>query len=241
MESRATPELDFALLLARREMVGIGSNLLRFTAQEIRDLALLQGMRQLNEAEATQLALSFEGWITGILLGAHLGGIDFLPQWGHGNDNQGFLVDRHHLFSYVVNEVFERNPEVYSFLKEASVLQEMTPFLCAQLLGIQDAARHLHYLEQNGLFVTRRGEEEQATYTCHPVLRELLHNDLRQQMPERFVALHQRAAQLLSADKNYEKAVYHAFEAKAYDLVSQLIIDCYDQMLKQGHAGTLAR
>jgi LuxR family transcriptional regulator, maltose regulon positive regulatory protein len=241
IESRATPELDFALLLAHREMVGIGSNLLRFTAQEIRDLALLQGVTEFNEAQATQLALSFEGWITGILLGAHLGGIEFLPQWSHENEKQGSLVDRHHLFSYVVSEVFERNPELYSFLKEASVLQEMTPSLCAKLLGIQDAARHLHYLEQNGLFVTRRGEEEYAAYTCHPVLRELLYNDLRQQMPERFIALHQRAAQLLSADKNYEKAVYHAFEAKAYDLVSSLIIECYDQMLKQGHAGTLAR
>jgi len=241
IESRATPELDFALLLAHREMIGIGSNLLRFTAQEIRDFALLQGMTAFNEAEATQLALSFEGWITGILLGAHLGGVEFLPQWSHENEKQEFLVDRHHLFSYVVNEVFERNPELYSFLKEASVLQEMTSSLCTKLLGIQDAARHLHYLEQNGLFVTRRGEDENATYTCHPVLRELLYNDLREQLPDRFIALHQHAAQLLSADKLYEKAVYHAFEAKANELVSQLIIECHEQMLKQGHAGTVAR
>ncbi len=241
IESRATLELDFALLLAHREMVGIGSHLLRFTAQEIRDLALLQGMTEFSEAQATQLALSFEGWITGILLGAHLGDIEFLPQWSHEHEKQGILVNRHRLFSYVVNEVFERDPELYSFLKEASVLQEMTPSLCTKLLGIQDAARHLHYLEQNGLFVTRRGEEEQATYTCHPVLRELLYNDLFQQMPARFLALHHRAAQVLSADKEYEKAVYHAFEAKAWDLVSQLILECYDQMLKQGHAATLAR
>jgi LuxR family transcriptional regulator, maltose regulon positive regulatory protein len=241
IESRATPGLDFALLLAHREMVGIGSDLLRFTAQEIRDLALLQGMTEFNEAEATQLALSFEGWITGILLGAHLRGIEFLPQWSHEHEKQSSLVDRHHLFSYVVNEVFERNPELYSFLKEASVLQEMTPSLCTKLLGIQDAARHLHYLEQNGLFVTRRGEGKHAIYICHSVLRELLYNDLFQQMPARFIALHQRAAHLLSADKNYEKAVYHAFEAKAWDLVSHLILECHDQMLKQGHAATLTR
>lgn len=241
IESRATPGLDFALLLAHREMVGIGSDLLRFTAQEIRDLALLQGMTEFNEAEATQLALSFEGWITGILLGARLRGIEFLPQWSHEHEKQSSLVDRHHLFSYVVNEVFERNPELYSFLKEASVLQEMTPSLCTKLLGIQDAAGHLHYLEQNGLFVTRRGEGEHAIYICHSVLRELLYNDLFQQMPARFIALHQRAAHILSADKNYEKAVYHAFEAKAWDLVSHLIIECHDQMLKQGHAATLTR
>ena len=125
-------------------------------------------MTEFSEAQATQLALSFEGWITGILLGAHLGDIEFLLQWSHEHEKQGILVDRHHLFSYVVNEVFKRDPELYSFLKKASVLQEMTSSLCTKLLGIQDAARHLHYLEQNGLFVTRRGEEEQATYTLPP-------------------------------------------------------------------------
>ena len=238
IESRATPDLDFASLLAHREMVGIGSNLLRFAAHEIRALAQLQGMTTLSEAEATQLALSFEGWITGILLGTHLGGVAFLPQW---SENQGLLVDRHHLFSYVVNEVFKRNPEVYSFLKEASVLQEMTSSLCTELLGIEDAAPLLHYLEQNGLFVTRRGEGEQAVYTCHTVLRELLYDDLHRQSPERFIVLHRRASELLSSGSDYEKAVYHALEADADDVAARLIIDSYEQMLTQGHVDTLAR
>ena len=213
-------------------------HLLRFSAREISELAHLQKIT-LSEKEAAQLVLTFEGWITGILLGTRLGGMHFLLQ---GADNgQGLQMDRQHLFSYMVHEVFERDPDMYVFLKEASVLQEMTPALCGELLGRSDAAEYFNALEQNGLFVTRRGEGKKATYLCHPVLRELLYDDLRRQLPERFVQLHRRAAELMRANHDYEKAVYHAFEASANDIAAHLIMDSHKQMLTQGNADTLAR
>jgi ATP/maltotriose-dependent transcriptional regulator MalT/DNA-binding SARP family transcriptional activator len=243
IESRATPDLEFASLIANREMIGIGKAMLQFTAIEIRNLSQLQGGTQLSEEEAEQLTASFEGWIMGILLGTHLSGVPFAPQWSHyshsSDEIQEAPVDRHYLFSYVVNEVFERNPEVYTFLKEASILQDMTPAVCNELLGIQDALSHLHYLEQNGLFVSRSGEGKSAVYVCHPVLRDLLYQDLHQQSPERFVTLHQRAAEIMSANQDYEKAVYHALEASADDIAARLILDSEEQMLAQGQTEAL--
>lgn len=242
LESRATPDLEFASLLAHREMVGIGSNLLCFSAQEIRDLAQLQGVAHLSDAEAEQLATSFDGWITGILLGTHLGDMQFLQQQSaHHSGKQGLQADRQHLFSYVVNEVFKRNPEVYAFLKEASVLQEMVPVICAELWNIDDAAERLKYLESNGLFVTRRGEGLDSVYLCHPVLRELLYEELQREAPEHFRQLHLKSAELFGTNKDYEKAVYHALEAGESDVAARFVIDAHEQMLAQGHTETLVR
>jgi len=244
IESRATPHLEFVSLFARREMVGIGSKQLQFTAQQVRELARLQGVVSLSEDEAERLARSFEGWITGILLGTRLGGFQLLHQRDNKHPfsrNQELPVEREHLFSYVVNEVFNRMPEVFAFLKNASILREMIPSVCTELLGITDAKERLHSLEQNGLFVTRREEKTQVSYICHPILRELLYSEFRRELPDRFVMLHRRAVELWSARLDYDQAIYHAFEAKADNLAILLIFAAYEQMLTQGYIESLAR
>ncbi len=242
IESRAVPSLEFVPLFANREMFSMGSDVLRFTAQEVRDLASLQGVAPLSEVEAEQLAESFGGWIAGILLGTRLGDVTFLRTntlpngvWG----SPAIRMDRRHLFLSLVNEVFKSDQQMYAFLKEAVVLQQMTPFLCNALLDIPDASDRLHYLEQQGLFVMRSDDDADITYTCHPVLRELLYDELRHQAPERFAGLHRRAAELLRASHNYDQAIFHALEASADDIATSLIIETHEQMLAEGHATTL--
>ncbi|MBA2284975.1 MAG: hypothetical protein H0W02_05810, partial [Ktedonobacteraceae bacterium] len=246
IESRAIPTLEFVPLLTRREMFGIGTDMLRFTSQEICDLARLQGAVPLGEAEAKQLVESFSGWIAGILLGTRLGDISFL----HANASADAVGEssiiqldqaRQNLFTYLVNEVFNREPDMYAFLKEAVVLQLMTPFHCNALLNITDAFDRLQYLEHQGMFVVHSGEGADIVYTCHPVLRELLYNALRQQSPQHFAQLHRCAAELLHASDDYDQAIFHALEADADDLATSLIIETEEQMLAQGHAATLIR
>jgi ATP/maltotriose-dependent transcriptional regulator MalT/DNA-binding SARP family transcriptional activator len=244
IESRAIPPLEFASLLAHREMVAWNSNVLRFTTQEIRDLAHLQGVAPLSEMEASQLTMSFDGWIAGILLGTHLGDVQLLQSRSSSRILQGLpvmQVDRQYLFAYLVNEVFTREPDVYTFLKEVAVLQQMEPSLCAELLDITNASEHLEHLEQQGMFVTRSGDGSKIIYTCHPILRELLCDELRQQLPERFVTLHRRAAKLFRARHDYDQAIYHALEANADDTAADLIIETYEQTFARGQIETLTR
>ncbi|MGH2479744.1 MAG: tetratricopeptide repeat protein, partial [Ktedonobacteraceae bacterium] len=236
------PELDFASLLAGRAILGIGQDLLRFSPHEIVELARVQGSRKLNEEEAEQLATAFDGWITGLLLGTQLGGVQFLQRgWSAPLPRKGQKMHTQTLFSYVVNEVFKRHEEVYAFLKEIVVLQEMTPTLCADLLDITAArvSQLLQYLERHGLFVTQTGEGAQPIYICHTVLRDLLYEELRLQNPERFVQLHQRAAEILSANQQYEQAIYHALEANVDEIAARLIIASAEQMIGQGHLEVL--
>ncbi len=232
IESRTIPYLDFAQLLANQMIFGIGTEQLRFTAQQIYELVQIQGIGSFTEAEAEQLTRTFEGWIAGILLGTRLSNLQPFQQ--------SLPIP---LFSYVVNEVFKSHQKAYAFLKHASILQEMIPVMCASLLEItpKEAQEHLHYLEQHNLFVTHSGERAEVIYTCTPVLRDLFMEELRHEEPELFASLHQRAAELLSVSQKYSQAIYHALEASVNDIAAELIIESSEQMTDQGHAETLAR
>lgn len=246
IESRVIPEIEFASLLAQRQVFGLSSQDFRFGVQEIHELARIQEIDALSETEIEQLIISFDGWIAGILLGTRLGNTGFLRTPTPGlpqtpSRRQTLSIDQNTLFSYLVYEVFGREPELFAFLKEAALLQQMTPALCAALLDSPDAGEHLYRLEQKGFFVSHSGEQEHLTYVCHPILRDILCRELYRENPERFYALHRHAATLLYAAHDFEAAVYHAMEAKATELSATFIIELHEQMISQGYAETVAR
>ncbi len=244
IESRALPKLEFAPLITQRKLLGLGRNILRLTSQEIRELAALQGTTSLGEAEVEQLATSFDGWIAGILLGTRLGDIQFLDaKVSTSMHPTSFLIqgDRKELFAYLLREVFSREPENYAFLRDAAVLQYMVPDLCQELLHVPNAHDYLQYLEQQGLFITCSSTDSEKLYTCHPLVRELLYLELREQFPERCIALHRQAAEIFLLRDDYEPAVYHAFQADDTLLIERLIIAAQKDLFARGHIETLAR
>ncbi|HEX7736060.1 MAG TPA: BTAD domain-containing putative transcriptional regulator [Ktedonobacteraceae bacterium] len=243
IESRAVPDLDFAHLLAHDEIIGLDHHFLSFTTDDIINLALLQGMPPLKKEEAAQLNTLFDGWIGGILLGTRLGDLRTLragKDLYHPVSMPAMPIDRQKIFAYLVNEVFSQRPEVYSFLKAVAVLQQLTPALCNALLECTDAAARLQYLEQQGLFVMRNHDDSQIVYVCHPILRELLGDELRRQSPEQFANLHRRAMDLWLNAGDTEQAIYHALEAHLYEEAARLIESISENTLAQGRGEMLS-
>ncbi len=244
IESRTIPHLEVASLITQRQILSLGRTILRFTPQDIRDLALLQGNTPPSETEAEQIVATFDGWIAGILLGTHLGDIQFLNTLLSSPAHPPLHMvegSRKELFAYLLTEVFSHDLATYTFLQDAVVLQYMVPSLCNDLLSIHDADERLHYLEQQGLFVIRSGEGLGIIYTCHPLVREVLSDALHRQSPERFALLHQRAAELFHAAGDHNQAIYHALQANAWHLAESIIIAAQEQMLAQGQVEILAR
>lgn len=243
IESRAVPKLDFAPLLARDEMIGLDQHFLRFTSTDIRNLADLQHTRPLQVEEAEHLHRLFDGWIAGMLLGSCLNGSRIPHLYGDAYqpvNPPNIRIDKQKVFAYLVNEVFDRNLEVYAFLQKAAVLQKMTPTMCNALLECSDSADYLHDLEQHGLFVTRTNDDFPVAYICNPIVRELLCNELHHQFPEQFAQLHQQAMKLWSQAFNYEQAIYHAIEAQCHDEAAKLICEKHEQLFEQGREELLA-
>lgn len=245
IESRVTPSLKYAFLLAQRQVFALSTADFQFTAQEIAELATIQGVATVSEAEIEQLITYFDGWIVGILLGTRLGNMQFLQtyQQMHGiSQSSELLIDQEKLFEYLVQEVFGQKPELYRFLTEAAILEQMTPIVCASLLetDVSDAETQLRELEVQGLFVSRYEERGQIVYLCHPVLRDILCKVLYRQRPDRFFLLHHRAAEFFYAMHLYKFAMYHALVLENTDLAVALIIDVHEQVIAEGNVETIA-
>lgn len=244
IESRSIPKLEYVSLVAGGKIVGIGSRELRFTAQEVQALSSIDGEASLSKAEAEEVVSAFDGWIVGILLGTRMGSIRRLdrgaPQVPARWQSAMLQGESKHLFDYIADEVFGDEPDLYAFLKEAALLQDMAPTFCDELLRTTHAADYLERLEQKGLFIARTSAAPGTVYTCHPVLRELFYNDLRQHAPERFSELHQRAARLFYASQGYEQAIYHALEAQAWELAARFLLEAHEAIIAQGHGEALA-
>lgn len=244
IESRTTPALELASLLTRRQIFCLGSDSLRFKLEDIRNLATLQQREPLTESELERLDVHFSGWIAGILLGTHLGNAQFLAASEYEEHiwaAPALYLDWQRLIAYLQDEVFRDEPEVYEFLKAASILQHMTPDACNAVLDLHDADARLQYMEYHGLFVTHDDSDSERIYLCHPLLREMLSNELYQHDAARAADLHERAAIFFYYQNTYEKAIEHAFAAFDENLAAEMIEKTFSCLLAQGRFDTVAQ
>jgi LuxR family maltose regulon positive regulatory protein len=248
IESRALPNLELATLIAHRQLFGLGSSRLRFSAQELYDLTHLQGFADLTLQEAEHLTNAFEGWIAGILLGSDLGYTQMDPlvplhkqRWGI----HALLTDRQQLSQYIISEVFSQETTSYEFLKAISIFDRLIPEYCDELLEINDTAERLIYAEQQGLLVVRSRDvtapDRSGAYICHPILREVLQESLQKQSFEQYLKLHRRAAYILQKNHEDELALMHALQAQEYNLAISIILLVAPDLIEQGAGKTVAR
>lgn len=227
IESRSIPSLEFSSLLARRRLLGLGSNMLGFSPQEVQAYAHLQHHVSLSEAEATQLATSFEGWIAGLLLATPLGDalaplptMLHLPTWG----TPALISNPYTLLAYLRQEVFAQEKQALGFLQETSALPYLDTQSCNMLLQRADAEAMLMHIERQGLFVTRVPHQGTSPrYALHPMLRQILAQDFRQNHSEQATILARRAAELLHEWGNQEEAFMQAITAQAYPLAIAIL------------------
>ncbi|MBE3567633.1 MAG: hypothetical protein IMW90_18105 [Thermogemmatispora sp.] len=249
IESRSIPDLSFPALITREAIYGLDHEALRFSAEEIAELAALQGLPPLSEEEAASLVTSFDGWIAGILLGTRIGDARvrlLLHQASAADEKRGsfttpMVQKRATLLTYLTDEVLKHDAQTQSFLQSISLLHHVDPLFCNELLDITDAQERLAHLERQGLFVFSHASSTGLFYTIHPVVRELLSEQLRQRKAERFRQLHRRAAELWHARHEDEEAMYHALESESYDLAVSFILATAENLLSLGQRETLMR
>ena len=238
ISSRTVPTLSprgLALLTARQEIAGLGVNDLRFTPEEIQELFLQSYGQRLPDEAARELAEKSEGWITGILLTTH-------TMWKglfegiiriQGSDST--------VYDYLVNEVFSQQPPtVRDFLLSTAILEEMSPLLCDELLGVSTSRERLSQLEQDNLFVIRLEKGEDRWYRYHHLFREFLLTKLQEREPEEIQALHLRAAGLLRASNAAEKAIPQYLAGKDHNSAMAVILEIARETYDAGKLGTLA-
>ncbi len=230
LSSRTVPTLTvrgLALLTARQQIAGLGANDLRFTGPEIQSL-LEQNYGQTVPIDlANELADRSEGWITGIVLTtrAMWKGIFHNMVCLRGSDSK--------VYDYLVNEVFAQQPlEVQQFLLSTSVLEEMSPLLCDQVLNVTNSREILKRLEDGNLFISRLERGDERWYRYHQLFRQFLLAKLREDHPQWVRLLQRRAGEVLRESGAFEEAIACFIRAEDYDAAMESIMevarDTYD-------------
>lgn len=239
IESRALPDFELVALVAGQKMFGLGSHDLQFSSQEVYAFAQAKGVPAFSVDEAEQTTTVFDGWITGMLLGSRLGPTrqpGFLSPRSERRAIVAQPVDRRQLLAFVVTEVFRNEAEIYTFLKETSLLDRLIPTFCDTLCKTSNTAQLLEYAERQGLFVTCSYENGELIYRCHPLLRELFQEELRRHEATRYHELQQQLASLFYQTHLYERALKHALEAQDYNIIAQTLLEVTPKLLDQGQS-----
>jgi LuxR family maltose regulon positive regulatory protein len=167
--SRSAPPLSMTRLVVEGAVFALGTDDLRFTPDETRDLRQMIRASSVDPVDAQRAAAEderdshAEGWVAGILLGG-------APR--QLNIGSGTLLG-----SYVEREVLSRlSPTEQDWLEMLSVFDSITPQAAERLLGAGNWPSRLLALSERCPFLA---PGQDGSYRLHALVRETVLNRLR--------------------------------------------------------------
>jgi LuxR family maltose regulon positive regulatory protein len=223
--TRSDPPLPLSRLRARRQMVEIRTDDLRFTLDDVQ-LFLSQGMGlSLSNEEIAALEQHTEGWVAGLqLAGLSMQGRDDLPDFV-----SAFTGSNRFILDYLTDEVLEQRPQgTKNFLLQTSILNRLCSSLCDAVTGQRDSQSILEQLEQANLFLIPL-DEQRHWYRYHHLFADVLRNRLQQAtnlstegVPAQ-VELHRRASVWFEQEGWIDEAIQHALSAPDVERAASLV------------------
>lgn len=217
--SRVDPMLPLARWRARRELLELRADDLRFSVAEAS--AFLQEVARLNLSPADTAALQgrTEGWIAGLQLAA-------LSLQGRADVSDfitTFAGSHHYIMDYLVEEVLQqRPPGTEQFLLQTAFLERLCGPLCDAVTGQNNSQAILEQLHHANLFVIPL-DDEGNWYRYHHLFAEMLRARLRRSQPGSIPALHRRASHWYEQAGLLDEALHHALAAPDNDLAADLV------------------
>lgn len=233
--TREDPNLPLARLRVRNQLTEIRAMDLSFSLKEAGDF-LSNVMRvKLQEKEIETVNARTEGWVAGLQLAA----LSLKDSRDPAKSVEAFRGTHRHFLDYLIEEVLNSQPEaIREFLRQTSILDQLSPPLCEAVTGQADSEKYLHYMETNNLFVVAL-DEERNWYRYHALFGELLRNQLYQVEPERVDDLYGRAADWYEKKGFISRAVEYAFKISTNRRASELIEKHALPMLYQGEVSAV--
>ncbi|MBD5785664.1 hypothetical protein IF650_05680 [Cellulosimicrobium terreum] len=211
--SRIDPPLMLQRLRGQGEITELGVAELAFDAPSVASLGARHG-RTLCPAEIEQLLDETGGWAVGVRLQVEA------PTGPAGRAR----ADRS-AAEYLLAEVLDRqDTATRRFLLRTSLASTVCVELAEALDPGAPAARLLPGLASSHGFVTAFGEQR-TWFRYHPLLREMLQNELRLEDPAAVPAVHRAAARWLLRHGEPLRALEHAVLSEDWRLVGQVFVE----------------
>ena len=234
---RVDPPISLSRLRVRDELIDIGADELRFTAQETaRFLQNVVG-RDISAGSIHELEQRTEGWIAALQLAAiSLRTCDDVQTFIHS-----FSGQHRHIVDYLVDEVLNRQPPaVQDFLLHTALFDRFSAELCDAVTERQDGYALLALLERLNLF-TIPLDSERRWFRYHQLFADVLRQRLRQLQPQLIPSLRRRASVWFEEHDDPIEAAWQAINGEDWQRVSVLIKAHAQPLFNQGQSRALLR
>ncbi|WP_423790685.1 AAA family ATPase, partial [Micromonospora globispora] len=217
----ARTELPLALHRWRLagELTEIGPDELAFTEDEVADLLVAHGVR-LPVAAVSRLRERTGGWPAGLRFAA----LALRTQPDPARWVERFSGDQPDVAGYLREEVLGAlDPDARELLRRSAVAAAVCADLADAVTGRTDSAQVLTALARDSGFV-RHDDSSPPWYRCHPLLADLLRDELGRLPADELPDLHRRAAGWYAGNGRPAEALRHALAAGEWDGASELLI-----------------
>jgi LuxR family maltose regulon positive regulatory protein len=217
--------LALASLRARGLVCDVTTNELRFTMEETAvAVARIDSTR--SERDIRAIHVRTEGWATGVYLASRPGAR--LPPTGPPQEIHGYLVSE-------MLDDFEA--EDRAFMQMTSILDELDPDLCDEIVQLGDSGQRLRRLSGSNLLLAPM--DHAGTYRYHHLLQDVLRIELRATRARGAISsLHARAFRWKLEHGHLSEAIHHAIEAQATDEAVEVVCRNWFDFVLTGRLST---
>ncbi len=221
---------------ARGQALDLKRDTLAFTRDEIAALFRDQYAYELTENQVVALAEKTEGWSIALQLvwqemRAHPQ-TEVVALLARGTDSLDTM------FAYLARDVLAQQArDTQTFLLDTCVLRELDASACRAVSPQLDAPAMLAHLHARDLFVVALGDSH---FRYHNLFHGFLRTQAQRADPEAVRARHRAAAEFYRAAENFDEAMYHLLQARAFEEAACVIEQIAESFLRAGRLETLA-
>ena len=229
--SRGECGINLARLRSLGYLLEVRVRHLCFDADEAARLIHQQVETEIAASDIQRIVVDTQGWAAGLILAAGAWQRDLaegLPPEG------GATGLRHEFASYFHEEVIEGLPQnIRDFIIDTSILGELTPSVCAAVVGAEDARAMLEQVFERGLFLAEL-DRELSRYRYYTLFRDMVFGRLMMRAPERAANLHRRASRYYAENGDLQLALDHAVQSSDKEFLADQLELLADQMIYGG-------
>ncbi|NGY03305.1 LuxR C-terminal-related transcriptional regulator [Solimonas terrae] len=225
MASRIRPPIDLGRLRSEDQLTEIDFKDLRFSLDETREFAKVQGLDRLAQKQIGALHDITDGWAAGLQLLAFSLRKQRLPDDFLEGQARLSLAQEESLEHYLQRAALEHlSAAELSFLTRISACRRFNRELCELLTSDPQAATHLRKFEAENLFLLPIDTTDiEPWYRLHRLFANFLNKRLEKLGEPELQKLHQLASHWFAGKGLHREALRHARLASDMDLLMDLI------------------
>ncbi len=220
--SRIDPPLPLTSLRAKRKILEIRTQDLRFSEQETSTYLDQAQFFHLNAHTLDLVNERFEGWPAGL----HLAALSLRSTGSQETVQLALSSEDANITGYLLDEVLAHQyPAIHSFLLRTSILDRFCASLCEAVIGeidtIWNVRACLDWIEHSELFLSPL-DSRREWYRYHHLFQELLQQRLSIEIsPDQVKNLHRRASAWFEEHGLLDEALHHAQAAGDFNLAAR--------------------